>query len=214
MINYKEIEQNSIEWHNLKWAKIGGTLSAGLLVKSDTLLIDILSQRLEEFEPTESWESSDMQRGNELEPFAVEYLESFLKVKFNKTGWLQCEENELLGISPDGITEDEKQCCEIKCFARKKHTEILLNDAIPLDNLNQLVHYFVVNPKLEKLHFFCYRPESVKHFYKEITRESEINLGTKAKPVIKTVNEWVTELRTKADELLSQIKEKEQTINF
>jgi hypothetical protein len=214
MINYKEVEQKSLEWHELKWGKIGGTLSAGLLVKSDTLLIDILSQRLEEFEPTDSWESADMARGNELEPFAVEYLETYLGVKFERTGWLQCEDNELLGISPDGITEDETQACEIKCFARKKHTEILLNDSIPLDNLNQLVHYFTVNPKLEKLHFFCYRPESVKHFHKELTRETIVNLGTKAKPIEKTISEWVKELRKKADVLLKEIKEKEESINF
>ena len=214
MINYKEVEQKSLEWHELKWGKIGGTLSAGLLVKSDTLLIDILSQRLEEFEPTDSWESADMARGNELEPFAVEYLETYLGVKFERTGWLQCEENELLGISPDGITEDETQACEIKCFARKKHTEILLNDSIPLDNLNQWVHYFTVNPKLEKLHFFCYRPESVKHFHKELTRETVVNLGTKAKPIEKTISEWVKELREKADVLLKEIKEKEESIKF
>ena len=43
MINHKEIKQGSIEWHELRWGKIGGTLSSGLFVKSDTLLIDILT---------------------------------------------------------------------------------------------------------------------------------------------------------------------------
>ena len=29
MINYKEIEQGTIEWFELKWGKIGGTLAKG-----------------------------------------------------------------------------------------------------------------------------------------------------------------------------------------
>ena len=49
MIKHNELEQGSQEWHEIKWGKIGGTLSKGLFVKSDTLLIDILSQRLEDF---------------------------------------------------------------------------------------------------------------------------------------------------------------------
>ena len=69
MIRFNEIEQRSQEWHELKWAKIGGTLSKGLFVKSDTLFIDILSQRMEDFEPTDSYTSDAMERGNELEPF-------------------------------------------------------------------------------------------------------------------------------------------------
>lgn len=214
MKNYKEIEQGSIEWHEIKWGKIGGTLSKGLFVKSDTLLIDILSQRLEEFEPTDSYQSDAMERGSELEPFAREYLETYVGVKFNETGWLECEENELLGISPDGITEDETQACEIKCFGRKKHTEIILSDEIPLENLHQLVHYFTVNPKLEKLHFFCYRPESIKNFHKELTPESVVNLGTKAKPISRTISEWSKIARNEADLLLSQIKNSVEKLNF
>lgn len=214
MINRKDIEQGSLEWHEVKWGMIGGTLSKGLFVKSDTLLIDILSQRMEEFEPTDSYENDAMQRGNDLEPFAREYLNSYVGVDFLQTGWLQSEENELLGISPDGITEDETISCEIKCFGRKKHYEVLLNNEIPLENLNQCLHYFTVNPKLEKLYFIAFRPEAPKHFIKELTLEREINLGTKAKPIIKTISEWKKEALNLANDLLKTIKEKEQQLNF
>lgn len=198
MQNHKNIKQKSLEWHQIKWGKIGGTLAKGLFVKSDTLFINLLHQHIEEFEMHDSYENDAMERGAELEPFAIEYLEKYLNIKFNATGWLQSDENELLGISPDGITDDETECCEIKCFGGKKHTEIIHEDAIPLDNAHQLVHYFVVNAKLEKLHFFCYRPESKKNFYKCLTLESEINLGTNAKPVVKKISEFVLEARKQA----------------
>ena len=119
MINHKEIKQKSEEWFRIKWGKIGGTASNGLFVKnSDTLLIDILSQRFEDYVHVEGYVSADMERGNFLEPQAREYLEEYSGLKFVETGWLQSEENELLGISPDGITEDEKVQCEIKCFGK------------------------------------------------------------------------------------------------
>lgn len=214
MINYKEIEQGTLEWFELKWGKIGGTLSKGLHVKTDTLFLDILSQQLEDFEPIESFTSDAMQHGKDNEPFARDYLEKYTGLTFNQTGWLQCEENELLGISPDGITEDEKIACEIKCFGRKKHLEVLLSDEIPLENIFQCVHYFTINPKLEKLYFIAFRSESVSHFIKELTLESVVNIGTKSRPKtmkIEAVRDYSLEF---ADELLIRIKENKETLTF
>lgn len=214
MINRKDIEQGSLEWHQIKWGKIGGTLSKGLLVKSDTLLIDILSQRMEEFEPVDSFTNDHMERGNELEPFAREYLNEYTGLEFMQTGWLQSEENELLGISPDGITLDEKSSCEIKCFARKKHFEVLLENDIPLENIFQCIHYFTVNPKLENHFFISFRPESPKHFVKVLNRESIVNIGTKARPVKCTIDQAVNQIKDAATDLLKEIKEKELQLAF
>ena len=214
MINYKDIKQGSIEWHEMRWGKIGGTLSAGLFVKSDTLMIDILSQRMEDFEPSDYYQNESMQRGSDMEQFAREYLNQYTGVNFLESGWLQSEENELLGNSPDGISECETIQCEIKCFGRKKHFEVILNDEIPLDNINQCLHYFTVNPKLERLYFIAFRPESPKHFVKELNLESIINIGTKAKPNKMTVEAARDYAKEFAKELLMEIKEKEQQLNF
>ena len=209
MIRYNEIEQKSQEWHELKWAKIGGTLSKGLFVKSDTLFIDILSQRMEDFEPTDSYTSDAMERGNELEPFALDYLEQYTGLTFDSVGWLQSEENELLGLSPDGITSDNKVACEIKCFGRKKHTEVILKDEIPSENIHQVIHYFTVNNDLEELHFIAFRPEAKRHFIKKVDRSTEINLGTEKKPRILTIQEAVEEAKYYAKELLNKINKVE-----
>lgn len=234
MINHKEIKQGSIEWFEIKWGKIGGTLANGLFVKSDTLLIDILSQRCEEFEPTDNFESYDMERGSDLEPFAREFLNQYTGLKFEETGWLQSEENELLGISPDGITEDETATCEIKCLGRKAHYSILLEAETPREKLHQCLHYFTVNPKLETHYFIAFRPESPKPFIEKFTLDTIIDLGQKIKVEVKqygvkgqeikpkietvsdlkTIREWRKIAIEKADLLLEEIKEKEQLIKF
>lgn len=208
MIIRNDIEQHSEEWHEVRYGKVGGTLSKGLFVKSDTLLEDVLSELCEEFDLQENYQSYDMVRGSELEPEARKALCAYLGIELLEVGWLQCEENEYLGISPDGISEDETISAEIKCFAKKKHLSTIRANDIPSDNIHQCLHYFTINPKLEK-HYFCsYRPENIYKpiFVKELTRYSLINLGTKAKSNIKTVNEWVAIAKKEAELLKDQIQ--------
>src|SRR5699024_1211137 len=194
--------------------KIGGTKSKGLFVNSDTLMIDILSQRMEEYEPEDSFYTHAMERGNELEPFGRDYICKYTGYEFKTTGWLQSEENELLGISPDGITDDNKIAFENKAFGRKKHIECLLSNEIPKENIHQVIHYFTVNPGLEKLFFLAFRPEGVKHFIKEVTLDTVFDIGTKRKPkkmTVEALRDYANEL---ADELLERIKQKEEELKF
>lgn len=210
------VEQGSIEWHEARYRKIGGSASKGLFVKTDTQLIELIAEHLEDFEDVDNFQTFDMQRGTELEPYALEELKKYTGIEFKSAGWLQSEEVEILGISPDGISDDDRFSCEIKCPAKKKHTETILNDEIPLDNLHQCIHYFTVNPKLDK-HYFCsFRPENnIKPlFVKELTRDSVVNLGTKAKPVLKTVQEWTEIAIQEAKKLEEQIKTEIEKLNF
>jgi predicted phage-related endonuclease len=214
MINYKNVKQKSIEWHELRWGRIGGTLSSGLFTDSETLLIDLISQRTEQVViDDDCFISKDMERGNELEPLARNFLEKYHGIKFLETGWLQCEENELLGISPDGISECETMACEIKCFGRKQHMTTLLEQEIPKKHVHQIIHYFTVNPKLEKLFFIAFRPEAPKHFQTTITKDSIIDIGTKAKPKYYTIKELVGIAKREANILLEKIKEIEKSLN-
>lgn len=215
MIARFDIQQGSIEWHELRNAKIGGSTSKGLFVKSDTLLIELLSESIEDFEIEDSYQSDDMIGGNELEPIAREKISKHLGVDFIECGWLQCEENYLLGISPDGITIDFKEAIEIKCPSKKKHTQTILSNEIPSDNIFQCLHYFTVNPHLEKLHFVSFRPESIKTlFVKTLTRESIIDLGTKAKPNKKTVSEWVEIAKKEAELLRIDLEKSIEKLSF
>lgn len=205
MINHNYIEQNSIEWHEIKWGKIGGTLSKGLFIDSETLFLDILSQHIEEFDMIDSFENEHMQRGKELEPYALEFISKYTGIEFLKTGWLECEENSLLGISPDGISECEEFACEIKCLSRKEHTKLLVYEELDKEKLCQIIHYFTVNPKLKKLYFIAFRPESVKPYIKEFTRDSIIDLGWKTKVEVKQYGVKGQEIKPKI-ESVSDVK--------
>ena len=215
MINYKNIEQKSLEWFEIKWGKIGGSLSKGLFVDSETLLIDLISQLSEEFEYLEDgFSNAATERGSDLEPFAREYLEKYLGIEFKQVGWLQCEKNILLGISPDGITDDETESCEIKCLGRKAHMKILLDNVLPISHTHQCIHYFTVNPKLKKHHFLAFRPEALKHYQITLTLESIVNIGTEKKPKLITIKEASEYARSQADILLKQINEKIELLKF
>lgn len=200
---YYNIEQCTPEWFELKYGKVGGSASKGLFVPSDTLLLELLAEMTEPFELEEDgYESSDMIRGKELEPYARSEAEKYAGVKFLVPGWLQCEEIPILGISPDGITEDLTITGEFKCPGAKKHISTVYNNEIPADNIHQSLHYFTVNPFCQKHYFVSFRPESNYPLWvKLLTRESIIDLGTKAKPNCKTVREWVKIAKFNALEL-------------
>ena len=234
MHRFDDIEQGSLEWFEIKYRKIGGTLSKGLFVDSDTLFIDLLSQFIEDFEPVDSFENADMERGKDLEPYALEYISTYTGIEFQSTGWLQSKESKLLGISPDGISKCEKFATEAKCLSRKVHTEIIYNNETPKDKIPQIVHYFTVNPKLEKLWFIAFRPESIKPFIQEFTRESIVDMGWKKKvevevigakgtPIkpkiethvdLRTINEWTKVSLAKAKELELRIEETLNKLKF
>jgi len=234
MIAHYEIEQHSEEWHQIRYGKVGGTLSSGLFVNSDTLLDTVLSELVEDFDLQESFQSYDMVRGTELEPEARKALNAYLGIELKEVGWLQCEENEYLGISPDGLTECETISAEIKCPASKKHLVTIRKNEIPDDNIDQCIHYFTVNPKLEK-HYFCsFRPENKYKpiFVKELTRDSLVDKGWKIKgkikedrglgvkeyvcdiPDIRTVQQWVDYSKESAKKLKVKISEELQKISF
>jgi len=210
------VKQGTPEWHEKRYRKVGGTLSKGLFTKGDTLKLDLLGQFLEDFEDVDSYTNPAMERGHELEPYALKEAIKYTGLNFVNAGWLQCEEIDVLGISPDGITEDKKHAVEIKCPSSKKHIETILNGGIPLDHIHQCLHYFTINPDLESLTFVSFRPENkLKPLYcATITRDSEINLGTKSKPVLSTVSNWVEVAKAKATELENEIKESIKQLEF
>ncbi len=204
---YYDIAQGTEDWFSLKYGKVGGSTSKGLFVPSDTLLLELLSEHTEPFcMDDDNYVSGDMQRGIELEPLHRQEIEKYTGIKFNVPGWIQCEDIPLLGISPDGISEDLTVSWEGKSPGAKKHIATVYSKEIPADNIHQSLHYFTVNPLLKRHYFSSFRPES-NHplFVKMLTPESFINLGTKAKPNIKQVKEWVKIAKFNALELTDNL---------
>jgi len=217
MLAHFNIEQHSSEWFEIKHGKIGGTRAKELFVKSDTLLFKLLAEHIEPFDEDaeDGYQSEAMERGNFLEPQAREELNKYTGLEFMECGWIQ-NDHPLIGISPDGITADLLNQCEIKCPGAIAHLKICVSNAIPLEYINQCVHAFTANKKLNRLFFISYRPEcSIKPlFVKELTRESLVNNGTIARPVMVSVQELVNDSYCEADILQEQIKETINKLKF
>lgn len=234
MIVYKEIEQRGEQWHLLRWGKIGGSTARGLYTDSDTLYLDVLSQHIEPFELEESYTSLAMMHGIEQEPFAKDFISKYVGVEFKDVGWIQSKKCGIVGISPDGITDDLTKACEIKCLGRANHTKVLIEQDIPMVYRSQIIHYFLVNPKLESLWFIAFRGESISHFIKEFTRDSLIDLGktkkieipqfgvkgqpikpkTVSEPDVKPISEWVKIGLSEALNLEERVKNEVERLKF
>lgn len=190
---YHDIIQGTEEWFALKYGKVGGSTSKGLFVNSDTLLLELLAEKTEPFQMDyDGYENADMIRGKELEPLHKSEIEKYTGINFNVPGWIQSDTIPILGISPDGLSEDLTVSWEGKAPGSKKHIATVYAKEIPSDNIHQSLHYFTVNQKLQMHYFSSFRPESDYPLWvKQITRDSLIDLGTKAKPNVKKVSEWV-----------------------
>lgn len=216
MIIHKDIIQGTEAWDKIRYGKIGGTKSGGLFKDSDTLFYELLAEHTEPFEPNyDAFETPAMLRGHELEPQARHELGQYVGIEFNEVGWLQCENNPIVGISPDGISSDETVMCELKCLGGKKHVEIALMDGIHKDYLYQLVHYFTVNPKLETLYFAAYRPENQYRslVVRTLKRDTILNVGTEKKMINCAVSDLVETsqaaakiMKERIDEAINEMK--------
>jgi len=198
MIAHYEIEQGTPEWHEIRYGKIGGTSSKGILTDSDTLTNELIAFRLESFEyDMDGYKSPDMERGSMFEHEANLAIEEKYGIVFNPCGWLQSEEFNFVGYSPDGITQDETIMSEVKCPGSKVHTKTIRIGEVPHDHTHQITHAFLVNPKLEKLIFASYRPESiVPLFTVEVTRETVLNYGTEKTRKEMTVSDRIEAIKT------------------
>jgi hypothetical protein len=187
------IVQCSKEWHEIRRGKVGGSSASGLFTDSETLLNQLIDECTEDYnENEEGFVSAAMEHGILHEPEARGILKEYLSLDFLECGWIENNEYSLIGISPDGITADFKDACEIKCPNNKKHI-INIRFGVQKDNIHQIIHNFTANKYLERLHWMSYRPTNkYKPFVVyTFTLESLVDLGTKAKPQIKTIRDWV-----------------------
>lgn len=172
------------EWEQFRIGKITGSRLKDLIVKRGTEMkkgyYDLIAERL--VVANEYDEVPAMQRGNVLEPIAVQlFAEEMLNVNGTPMNeweaglviW-QREENPDIAISPDAYHIDLEKAVEVKCLNSGEHIKAFLNKEIPDQYEEQVVQYFIVNDKLETLYFAMFDPRLSVHsfFYLTITRES------------------------------------------
>ena len=167
------IEQRSPEWLQLKKGKIGGTRNKQIKVKGGLPLIyELLAEEgIDELEPT--YKSAAMEWGIDMEPIAIHEYEKISGINIINSGWWESDFSELVGLSPDGSDNTYKHAIEVKCPNTKTHIEYIVNGIIPKVYMPQILHYFIVNEKLETLDFISFDPRYRKKpiWIKRVTRE-------------------------------------------
>jgi putative phage-type endonuclease len=158
---------------------------------------ELLAERLE-IGDDES--ENPMQRGTDLEKEAIKAFEEAegKTVTTDLVIWTR-DDNESIAISPDGYI-GETEAVECKCLASARHLEAYFEKSVPKEYWLQVVQYFIVNEKLELLHFVMYDPRIPQKPYFKITVDrdtvqEDINKYLEyQKKVIDEVNELANQL--------------------
>lgn len=157
------IEQLSPEWHHIRKGKITGTTLKGIMgtpKARKTALYEILAERLT-VGVEEDYENA-MERGLRLESDAVAMFELETDKKVELTGFCEDDTNPFIANSPDGLI-GENEAIEVKCMGGINHIKMWLENKVPDEYEWQVVQYFIVNEKLEKLYFVGYNPDIPVH---------------------------------------------------
>lgn len=158
-----DIEQRTDEWHHLRKGKVTGTtLKALMSSRKDTredAIYEIVAERL--MVGVQSEENA-MDRGTRLEPEAIAMFELETGKEVTIMGMCEDDEQPNIANSPDGLIGDT-EAIEVKCMGGKNHVKMWLTNQVPDEYEWQVVQYFVVNEKLEKLYFVAYNPDIPVH---------------------------------------------------
>ncbi len=199
-----EVEQGTIDWHNERFGCITGTRiqnavgakwdakkkawSLGNTKIQDTLMAEILSERMSENEVND-FTSAAMDRGNELEPFAIKAASEETGMEYTTCGMLT-NDIEHFKFSPDAIFEQDGVVVgglETKCPSGKKHIEYVLDGAIPREYFWQVLGPMILSNEVKWWDFCTYddrnyeRPIMVVRCY----RDDHIKLIEEAREQIK-----------------------------
>lgn len=174
-----DIEQGTMEWQTLRRCKITGTKLEDVMgtpLARMQLTAELIAEEATEqtkfVRPTE-----EMERGTNEEEFAIKLFEEQTKRKFKRGGVWLSEEYDFLAHSPDASFSNKKgeitEAVEVKNPDSKTAIFSRLANMIPQEETGlpkgrlpflgvppdykwQCVNYFLVNPKLEKLHFLIH----------------------------------------------------------
>lgn len=156
-----DCEQGSEEWFKIRLGKITGSDFSKILTstgKRSKQSEEIINKKVAELitgESVNSYKSDAMQRGNDLEDEALEFINFATGYKFKKVGFIDSEDG--YGFSPDAIDVDNKIGLELKCPLPHTHIKYLLSNIVPSEYLPQ-VHGGMLVSGYNKWIFCSYHP--------------------------------------------------------
>jgi len=200
------LEQGTKEWQDARMAKVTGTKSEAVMGTSQartTLVAELIAEEATEMSKAHV-SSAEMERGTAEEIFAIRAFEKQTGKKVDRIGMCIHETMDWVTLSPDGLIKNSEgkytEAVEVKCPDSKKailykiHNQMPMEETglmgvkgplagapflgIPADYKWQVVHYFVVNEDLERLHFVVYDErfigEEMKLYIVTVERKNEI----------------------------------------
>lgn len=150
--------------------------------KREDALYEIIAERLTIGVEDELNYENPMDRGVRLEPDAIAAFELETDKQVERIGFVEDDTNPMIANSPDGLI-GETEAVEAKCMGGKNHVKMWLTNLIPDEYIWQVVQYFIVNEKLQKLYFIGYNPDISIHplHIIEVSRETLVEKIEKAK---------------------------------
>lgn len=135
----------------------------GTKLVKDNHFFEVLADRLS---VDDGMEESAMDRGERLESEAIEQFEKSTGKIVDRIGFIESDENEFMGCSPDGLIDNDgvyTEAIEVKCLSSANHVRAWVEDAPPKDYIPQIIQMFIVNESLETLYFVLYDPRVTIH---------------------------------------------------
>lgn len=188
-------------WLEARRGKITGTRVGKLLSKRDGKPLSGYYELIAERIAIPHDGENVMDRGLRLEDEAIERFtkETGKKVSKDLVIWSR-EDNPDIALSPDGAI-GKTEAIECKCLSSASHIEAYLTQHIPDEYWHQVLQYFVVNDKLQTLHFVFYDPRMPKDFFWiDVTREQ----------VEAEVQLWIE----REQKVLEEVKKIEEQLTF
>lgn len=173
-----DIEQKSFEWLKARAGNVTGTsLSSALGTPAvqKTLMYSLIADRMTEVQMSDL-STPAIDRGNELEPFAIRATQDETGIQFIETGLLLDDKYPRFSISPDGIVEEDGVIVggiETKCPNSKKHVEYLMKNEIPKEYLHQVKAPFIMSDDVKYWVFASFDDRNYERplFVKTVTRD-------------------------------------------
>lgn len=199
----KDIEQGSDEWLKLRMgvataSNFNKIITATTAKESSTLpkyALELATQHLLD-KPEETYKSSAMQRGSDLEPLARQAYQESSLCSVEEIAMFKSDCGNF-GYSPDGLIGDDG-LIEIKCPLAITHLNYILDGKMPKDYIQQVQCGLWVSER-KWCDFVSYHPnfKEQKLFIVRVERDEDYisKLSELAKKTISIRDEYLSKLK-------------------
>ncbi|CCD89874.1 putative Exonuclease [Bradyrhizobium sp. ORS 285] len=188
MLEIKDIEQGSFEWHQLRLGRVTGTRLGDVLGTPKArraLICELIAEKITE-QTKEVPMNAAMERGQIEEAFARKEYERQSLNKVEKVGFIIADHiDDRVAFSPDGVVREEGEIVggiEIKNPDSKTHVGYLIDGRVPNDYVEQVKMAFLAIPTLQWWDFVSFdsrvKIPSMQMMVKRVTRAEYVDLET------------------------------------